>query len=82
MKNVLIAAAALTMIAGTASANPDKWDLRGADQVSIESQAAPALSFENEDGIDFTTTASIGSGVDAVDAGEIKKPHQNRMFNR
>ena len=81
MKNVLIAAAALTMIAGTASANPDKWDLRGADQVSIENQAAPALSFET-DGVDFATTASIGSGVDAVDTGEIAKPHQDRMFNR
>ena len=81
MKNVLIAAAALTMIAGTASANPDKWDLRGADQVTIESQAAPALSFE-ADNIDFATTASIGSGVDAVANGEIKKPHENRMFNR
>lgn len=81
MKNVLIAAAALTMIAGTASANPDKWDMRGADQVAAHSQAAPTLSFE-ENGVDFATTASIGSGIDAEDAGTIKKPHETRQFNR
>lgn len=78
MKNVLIAAAALTMIAGTASANPDMWDQRGADQVSIESQTA--VSFDNA-GLDFGTTASIGSGAEKA-SGEIKKPHLDRMFNR
>ena len=62
MKNVLIIAAALTAIAGTASANPDKWDQRGADLVSVERQAAPTVSFD-ADGIDFATTASINSGV-------------------
>lgn len=81
-KIIIPLAAAVTLTAGTALAsNPDKWDMRGADQVNKDMQQSEEFLFDNNAdlGIDYSSTASTNN---ATTKDEVEEPTDLRRYNR